>query len=145
MKKLYSLLLLASALTANAQQVNGTFTKWNNCTPWIGTGVSSTEVGRNPEGWCISHIAGYKIVVKWTGSQSLGEETTGQGGNKAVLLENKDVFNVPAPAYLTLGTTWNTAATSKSYSDGGTWGGISFKFKPDAISFNYKRSEADAS
>ena len=146
MKKLYSLLLLASALTANAQQVNGTFTKWNNCTPWIGTGVSSTTVGKNPEGWCISHIAGYYVpIIGWQGSQSLGVETTGQGGNKAVLLKNEAVVNNPTPAYLTLGTTWNTASTSATYSDGGTWGGISFKFKPDAISFNYKRSEADAS
>lgn len=144
MKKLYSLLLLASALTANAQQVNGTFANWSDCTPWIGTGVSSTTVGKNPAGWCISHIAGYKIV-NWTGSQSLGEETTGQGGNKAVLLKNEAVVNNPTPAYLTLGTTWNTASTVATYSDGGTWGGISFKFKPDAISFNYKRSEADAS
>lgn len=146
MKKLYSLLLLASALTANAQQVNGTFTKWNNCTPWIGTGVSSTEVGRNPEGWCISHIAGYNLgTIGWQGSQSLGEETTGQGDNKAVLLKNEKVKGNPTPAYLTLGTSWNTASTLAAYSDGGTWGGISFKFKPDAISFNYKRSEADAS
>lgn len=146
MKKLYSLLLLASALTANAQQVNGTFTKWNNCTPWIGTGVSSTEVGRNPEGWCISHIAGYNPgTIGWQGSQSLGEETTGQGDNKAVLLKNEKVKGNPTPAYLTLGTSWNTASTLAAYSDGGTWGGISFKFKPDAISFNYKRSEADAS
>lgn len=146
MKKLYSLLLLASALTANAQQVNGTFTKWNNCTPWIGTGVSSTNVGQNPEGWCISHIAGYNPgIIGWQGSQSLGEETTGQGDNKAVLLKNEKVKGNPTPAYLTLGTSWNTASTLAAYADGGTWGGISFKYKPDAISFNYKRSEADAS
>lgn len=146
MKKLYSLLLLASALTANAQQVNGTFTKWNNCTPWIGTGVSSTTVGKNPEGWCISHIAGYNAgIIGWQGSQSLGEETTGQGDNKAVLLKNEKVKGNPTPAYLTLGTSWNTASTTAAYADGGTWGGISFKYKPDAISFNYKRSEADAS
>ena len=146
MKKLYSLLLLASALTANAQQVNGTFTKWNNCTPWIGTGVSSTTVGQNPEGWCISHIAGYNPgIIGWQGSQSLGEETTGQGDNKAVLLKNEKVKGNPTPAYLTLGTSWNTASTLAAYADGGTWGGISFKYKPDAISFNYKRSEADAS
>lgn len=146
MKKLYSLLLLASALTANAQQVNGTFTKWNNCTPWIGTGVSSTNVGQNPEGWCISHIAGYNPgIIGWQGSQSLGEETTGQGDNKAVLLKNEKVKGNPTPAYLTLGTSWNTASTTAAHADGGTWGGISFKYKPDAISFNYKRSEADAS
>ena len=88
MKSIFSLLLLASALTANAQQVNGTFAKWNDCTPWLGTGVSSKTVGKNPAGWCISHIAGYYVpILDWQGSQSLGEETTGQGGNKAVLLE----------------------------------------------------------
>ena len=145
MKKLYSLLLLASALTANAQQVNGTFANWSDCTPWIGTGVSSTTVGKNPAGWCISHIAGYKFGLNWVGSLSLGEEATGQGGNKAVLLKNEEVKKNPTPAYLTLGTSWNTASTSATDADGGTWGGISFMYKPDAISFNYKRSEADAS
>ena len=149
MKSIFSLLLLASALTANAQQVNGTFANWNDCTPWLGTGVSSKTVGRNPAGWCISHIAGYYASImgfgSWYGSASLGEEFTGQNNRKAVLLKNEKVFEHPTPAYMTLGTTWNTASTVGDKSDGGTWGGISFKFKPDAISFNYKRSEADAS
>lgn len=45
------------------------------------------------------------------------------------------------PGYVTLGTPWNTAkAPDETEKDGGTFGGISFKNKPDALRFYYKRS-----
>lgn len=44
------------------------------------------------------------------------------------------------PGYVTLGTPWNTATLSETKKDGGTFGGISFTNKPDALRFYYKRS-----
>ena len=43
------------------------------------------------------------------------------------------------PGYFTLGKTWSTSVYT-SDKDGGTFGGISFKYKPDALKFYYKRS-----
>ena len=39
-----------------------------------------------------------------------------------------------------MGTPWNTANLREENKDGGTFGGISFKNKPDALRFYYKRS-----
>ena len=44
------------------------------------------------------------------------------------------------PGYMSLGTTWNTADTSGGNADGGTFGGKSFTYHPDAIRFYYKRT-----
>lgn len=51
------------------------------------------------------------------------------------------------PAYMSLGTTWNTskgmiAITNK---DGGSFGGMKFTHRPDAIQFKYKRTAAEPS
>lgn len=59
---------------------------------------------------------------------------------KAVNLTNTETaLSQVVPAYITLGTTWSTS-TGTSNKDGGTFGGISFKYKPDALKFYYKRS-----
>lgn len=43
---------------------------------------------------------------------------------------------------MTLGTSWSTANSLGSEADGGTFGGISFVNKPDALRFYYKRSHS---
>lgn len=49
-----------------------------------------------------------------------------------------------APAYITLGSPWVYANTSNAKDgDGGTWGGVSFKYKPDAIHGYIKREVTD--
>lgn len=149
-KKLLSLLLLGGlTLTAGAQQLpNGGFEgTWSNCTPY--TGGSSTKVGKTPEGWTISHVAGYKFIV-WAGSTSVGSNVTGNSGSTAVELVNSPnslVSTQTVPGYMALGsqTTWNTSNTSASADtkDGGSYGGIEFSYKPDAIKLYYKRTASD--
>lgn len=139
MKKLYSLLLLATALTANAQQVNGDFdSKWETCYPWVAGSYITTARGIQPPGWRASNINGAdgsyakdKCVIESTGHNGVG---------KAVTIQNQKVLGANwCPGYLTLGTPWNTAeGTLASNKDGGTWGGKAFTYKPDAIKFYYK-------
>lgn len=141
-----TLVLGACALSAAGQQVDGDFDgTWKDCKPW--TGGETTTKGKNPPSWCISHIVGYKVGIVFLGGKEVGKNVTGYGGKgKAVQLTNTNVIGSQnAPAYLTLGTSWNTANTSGGNADGGSWGGKEFKFKPDAISFHYKRTAKDNS
>ena len=47
-----------------------------------------------------------------------------------------------APAYLTFGTPWVYAISTVSKCDGGTYGGTSFSYKPDAIRGRFKKTAA---
>lgn len=143
MKKLYSLLLLATALTANAQQVNGDFdSEWEKCYPWVAGSYITDARGLQPQGWRSSNVNG----MKGTGAtiDQVVEVVPGYNGSKkAALIQNSfidAVFTTSwSPGYLTLGTPWNTAVGSaKKNQDGGTWGGMAFKYKPDAVTFRYK-------
>lgn len=142
MKKLYSLLLLATALTANAQQIpNGDFEgKWESFKPYTGGKYNYTSEGKTPEKWIIANVAG----VGGTGATVVGEPVGGHNNSCAVR-----VYNAPntiatsqiVPGYITLGTPWNTAKGSGGKDkDGGTFGGLNFTYKPDALRFWYKRS-----
>lgn len=142
MKKLYSLLLLATALTANAQQIpNGDFEgNWESFKPYTGGKYNYTSKGETPEKWIIANVAG----VGGTGATVVGEKVDGHNSSSAVR-----VYNAPnsiaksqtVPGYITLGTPWNTAKGSQAKDkDGGTFGGLKFAYKPDALRFWYKRS-----
>lgn len=142
MKKLYSLLLLATALTANAQQIpNGNFERdWEEKAPFTNGKYNNVKF-LNPESWTISHVAGLGSTTIG-GAVSLGDEIEGHNSSKAVHVFNGETYGQATPGYVTLGTTWNTArgATNLQYKDGGTFGGIKFKYRPDALRFWYKRS-----
>lgn len=136
-KQLLTLALLAVAGTAGAQQLpNGSFddAKWENCVPWTSTGNKKIQ-GKQPPSWTISNVIGFD----GTGRTTVGESVAGRQGT-AVQVENKSIMlGQKVPGYFTLGTTWSTSITT-SNKDGGTFGGISFKYKPDALKFYYKRS-----
>ena len=143
MKKLYSLLLLATALTANAQQVNGDFdSEWEKCYPWVAGSYITDARGLQPQGWRSSNVDG----MGGTGAtkDQVVEVVPGyKGSKKAALIQNSFInakFTTSwSPGYLTLGTPWNTAVgVAKKNQDGGTWGGMAFKYKPDAVTFHYK-------
>lgn len=90
-----------------------------------------------------------------TGATVVGSEDNSHTGHgKAVNLVNKAnqyMSSQKVPAYLTLGTTWSTSQVKFSFSgikpeknDGGTFGGINFTNKPDAITFDYKTNSSQA-
>ena len=144
MKKIYTLLTVAAvSLATSAQQLpNADFEgTWSTCTPWTSTNNTKTQ-GENPQNWCISHVIG----MSGMGAATLGSKTNGYNSSSAVLLKQVSTgfgsLKANVPAYLTLGTTWSTSKGTFSISnkDGGTFGGIKFTYRPDALSFAYKRS-----
>lgn len=142
-KQLLTLALLAVAGTAGAQQLpNGSFDEgnWVDCVPWTSTGNKKTQ-GTQPPSWTISNVKG--LNGGDTGATTIGTKVQGRQGN-AVQVENKSIImGQIVPGYFTLGTTWSTAKVSRvtpTAKDGGTFGGIAFAYKPDALKFYYKRS-----
>lgn len=144
-KQLLTLALLAVAGTAGAQQLpNGSFDegKWGDCVPWTSKNNTS-KYGTQPNSWKISNVSG---IEGGTGSTIVGKEDAEGRSGKAVCVYN--VTNTASqknpkavvPGYITLGTPWNTATLAETEKDGGTFGGLSFKNKPDALRFYYKRS-----
>lgn len=163
MKK-FTLLAVAllAAVGAQAQQIQGTFDDaWQTNRPWDSSNLYymntlGTEYVQ-PKNWCISNVSG----MNGTGKTCVGSKITGRTGEStdyAVQLTNTAnsyKSSEIVPAYITLGTSWSTSKTTikvglgvstvVSNKDGGTWGGKSFTYKPDGISFYYKRSHASSS
>lgn len=101
-----------------------------------------------PGPWCISHVMG----MSGLGATVVGakELTNGDEENPdyAVRLTNTPNPFMPTqvvPAYMTLGTSFASAnALDLTSADGGTFGGVAFTGKPDAIQFDYSRSHTQA-
>lgn len=147
MNKWTLLALVATSFTAQAQQLpNANFNgKWVDCIPFIGSNETGKVQGTQPEGWVISNVNGYQ----GHGATIVGSQLT-ENENLAVALKNTPnpfMASQIVPAYMSLGTTWNTskgmiAITNK---DGGSFGGMKFTHRPDAIQFKYKRTAAEPS
>lgn len=138
MKKNYAILgsalmVAASALTATAQQLpNAGFEEdWRDCVPWTSK-ENTTAYGVTPASWTIANVIGTGSL----GKTVVGEKTTGYNSESAVKIYNKSVMGQNIPGYFTLGTTWSTSVLTSS-KDGGTFGGIEFVHRPDAVSFMY--------
>lgn len=148
-KQLLTLALLAVAGTAGAQQLpNGSFDEgeWVNCVPWTSKGNAKAQ-GKQPASWTISNVMGSEGGA--TGATTVGSKIENGRQGTAVQVENvANAFDKSqiVPGYFTLGTTWSTAkvrigfGVSISEKDGGTFGGMDFACKPDALKFYYKRS-----
>lgn len=101
-----------------------------------------------PDAWCISHVMG----MNGLGATVVGakELTNGDEENPdyAVRLTNTPNPFMPTqvvPGYMTLGTSFASASVSDlGKADGGTFGGVAFIGKPDAIQFDYSRSHTQA-
>lgn len=139
------LALLAASTTLQAQQLpNSSFEdEWVDCIPWTSEG-NTNKVETEPANWKLSNVYA-KVVITITANT--GKQIDGVSG-KGIGIFNTSQSGNDIPGYLTLGTPWSTAAikgTSPSKKDGGSWGGISFSNRPDAMRFSYKRSNASGS
>ena len=150
MKKIFTTLFALAALTVQAQYLpNGSFDSWKSAcgsTEAFGTGsMSSPKTGEmrqrpgvEPTDWNGSSI-NQKVVM--TKSQELVFNDNG-----AVKLQNVYVgamgIGSVAPGYITLGTPWVYASSTLSDCDGGTYGGVQFTNKPDAIKGRFKRDDS---
>lgn len=141
-------------------------TRWEQSRPWDSTHgyFDWTELQDNdeyweqskwqieeyttPGPWCISHVMG----MSGLGATVVGakELTNGDEENPdyAVRLTNTPNPFMPTqvvPGYMTLGTSFASASVSDlGKADGGTFGGVAFTGKPDAIQFDYSRSHTQA-
>ncbi len=147
MNKWTLLALVATSFTAQAQQLpNANFNgKWVDCIPFVGSNETGKVQGTQPEGWIISNVNGYQGL----GATIVGSQLT-ENENLAVALKNTPnpfMASQIVPAYMSLGTTWNTSKGMLSITnkDGGSFGGMKFTHRPDAIQFKYKRTAAEPS
>ena len=148
MKKILSatcaMMLASAGMMANAQQLpNVGFDTWQTCAEQDGTGGQTysmnkkyvTRPGSEPKYWNGSSVNQMSLV-----SEELIKNQEG-----SALLFNKKVglgtFTSVAPGYITLGTPWVYATIPVKNSDGGTFGGVPFTYKPDAIKGRYKRTD----
>mgnify|MGYP001065946309 CR=1 FL=1 len=151
-----ALLLSISAFTANAQQIpvsNLDFTSWKGTcgtSTWTSTmyskGGDFTRPGDEPSEWNGSSVTsfGQKMVTVSKDGTSVKIE------NAEINLSFFGVHQV-IPGYLTLGTPWvfvggtgiMNANSYAPYGDGGSYGGLSFNHKPDAIKVKYKKTNSE--
>lgn len=151
-----ALLLSISAFTANAQQLpvsNLDFTSWKGTcgtSTWTSTMNPKygdfTRPGDEPSEWNGSSVTSFGYPKK----------TISKDGT-SVKIENAEINITLAgvhqviPGYLTLGTPWvfvgGTGITNANsyapYGDGGSYGGLSFNYKPDAIKVKYKKTNSE--
>lgn len=143
---------------ANAQQIpvsNLDFTSWKGTcgtSTWTSTmypkGGDFTRPGDEPSEWNGSSVASFGQPMK-TVSKVKNSDTEVKIENAEINLSFFGVHQV-IPGYLTLGTPWvfvggtgiGNANSYAPYGDGGSYGGLSFNYKPDAIKVKYKKTNS---
>ena len=136
---------------ADYHLANGMFDgEWVENKPWDSQNGYLLLEGKGftqPEGWVVSNVSG----INGLGATKVASAGTVADGNKSVVLTNTPnpfMASQIVPAYISLGTTWATANASAiikvTDADGGVFGGVAFKGRPDAIALKYKRSHGTA-
>lgn len=136
---------------ADYHLANGTFDgEWVENKPWDSQNGYLVLEGKGftqPEGWVVSNVSG----INGLGATKVASAGTVADGNRSVVLTNTPnpfMASQIVPAYISLGTTWATVNASAiikvTDADGGVFGGVAFKGRPDAIALKYKRSHGTA-
>lgn len=149
-KQLLTLALLAVAGTAGAQQLpNVGFDGWKTVCGKTFQASDKSEKQRpgvEPEGWNGSNVK-QSLYGQTASEDKLVTQQKSDGRGKYVKLANRRVekwgVGATAPAYLTFGTPWSYPSAIESEQDGGTFGGVDFKYRPDAIKGMYKRTNVN--
>lgn len=137
MKKFFTTLFALAALTVQAQYLpNGSFDNWKSaCGSTDAISGNNQRPGVEPMDWNGSSV----------NQMSMKKELVFNVDN-SVKLQNKWVgfagIGSVAPGYITLGTPWVYASMTLSECDGGTYGGMRFTNKPDAIKGRFKRDDS---
>ena len=130
---------LPTTPTATTPQLNDFNGDWETCIPWDSEGNTKAS-GTQPKGW---HISNVQTAL---GAVVAGAKAEGSNGTTvAVKLTNQEKAGQMIPAYMSLGTPWATAETKGTKvrnADGGVFGGTTFTYRPDAISFDYQRDNS---
>lgn len=141
-------LFALAGMTAHAQELtNGTFDgDWVDCLP-----DGETVVGTQPDGWMASNV--YKFFIMDVKVPLVFQDTdrteATDDTKHSVRMENlfAGMFGIgaTAPGYITTGTSWAygdiaNVGKPEDTSDGGSYGGVAFTHKPDAISLWMKRT-----
>lgn len=111
-------------------------------------GGDFTRPGDEPSEWNGSSVASFGQPMK-TVSKVKNSDTEVKIENAEINLSFFGVHQV-IPGYLTLGTPWvfvggtgiGNANSYAPYGDGGSYGGLSFNYKPDAINVKYKKTNS---
>lgn len=144
------MLLSISAFTANAQQLpNVGFDSWKTTCGSSRSVNEKKEVvrpGVEPAEWNGSNVNQTVFGVNKLEPGLVTKQE--EGGNKYLQLRNMYVgalgIGSNAPGFINFGTPWVYATSQIKKCDGGTFGGQSFTYKPDAIKGKYKRADFDA-
>lgn len=145
-----ALLFSLSAFTANAQQLpNVGFDSWKTTCGSSRSVNEKKEVvrpGVEPAEWNGSNVNQTVFGVNKLEPGLVTKQE--EGGNKYLQLRNMYVgalgIGSNAPGFINFGTPWVYATSQIKKCDGGTFGGQSFTYKPNAIKGKYKRADSDA-
>ena len=137
------MLIASAAITSNAQQLpNSSFEEWKTaCDKTTSTstmyGSDFVRPGIEPKNWNGSSVSSFGVTFELVTKDSQGFP----------VLTNKELVGQKVPAYMTVGTPWvfvggKTMFDALSYAaagDGGSYGGVSFTYRPDAVSLRYQK------
>ena len=149
------LVLSTIVSTTSAQQLrNSSFTDWKTACGSSdqindkGKATARQRPGVEPTDWNGSNVK--QVVSIFTGQSDklVTKEASGYTSN-SVCLTNVKVealgIGAVAPGYVTFGTPWVYASATLSDCDGGTYGGMDFSYRPDAVSAYFKRTATNPS
>ena len=139
MKKIFTTLFLCSAFAVQAQYLpNSGFDSWKSSSGSTdAAGSMNQRPGVEPSDWNGSSV-----------NQMGQKKELVFNDNYTVKLKNAWVgfagIGSTAPGYITLGTPWVYASITISECDGGTYGGVPFGYRPDAITGSFKREDENS-